>query len=167
MDYDDLGPLISVPIDDNHETQVYLDYAVDKPPFNAYTNTRAITEICLRQGGMGGTSMFRRLFFTASLDLTGGGQNWYDSTLVDPIRVGNRFFAHRYCGDPITNIVEGTQADSIGMKIDDVVISFGGYPICNATPVSIVKTFFPDRHPIELTVVRGADTLSFTVLNGR
>ncbi|HUV35643.1 MAG TPA: SpoIIE family protein phosphatase [Patescibacteria group bacterium] len=161
-----LGPLLTTKIEEDPENQRYIEYAIEVPS-NSYTRDRALTEIRVRWGGIGGdqSEMFPK--YTAGIDLTGNGANWYDSMLVDPVRIGNRFFAHRMWGNRVMMIAEGSQADSIGVEVGDIVVSFGGYPINNAMQVNIIKTFFPDRHPMEFTVIRNGGRLNFTVLNGR
>ncbi len=166
IDGKNLGPLLTTKIEQDPEKQLYLEYAVDVPT-NSYTKDRAVTEIRVRRGGIGANDSEHFPNITAGIDLTGNGANWYDSTLVSPFRIGKRFYAHRQYGDLIMLVAEGSQADSIGVKVGDVVVSFGGYPIDNVMQVNYIKMFFPDRHPLEFTVIRNGEKRNFTVLNGR
>lgn len=160
-----LGPLITTKIEQDPEKQVYLEYAVDVPT-NSYNKDWAVTEIRVRKGGIGANNSENFPLFTAGIDLRGNGANWYDSTLVSPFRIGNRFYAHRQYGSLVMVVSEGSQADSIGVEAGDIVISFGGYPIDNVMKVNYIKTLFPDRYPLEFTVIRNGEKRNFTVLNG-
>ncbi len=166
IDGKNLGPLITTKIEQDPEKQVYLEYAVDVPT-NSYTKDRAVTEIRVRRGGVGANDSEDFPLFTAGIDLTGNGANWYDSTLVSPFRIEKRFYAHRQYGSMVMMVAEGSQADSIGVEVGDIVVSLGGYPIGNVMHVNYIKTFFPDRYPLELTVIRNGEKRNFTVLNGR
>jgi len=150
----------------NLDNQYYADYVID-PLFSPLSKDRVITNIAIQKAAIGGweESIWRDVF-TVGIDLTGEGNNWYDSTTVFPVRIGNRYYAHKRYGDFITEVYSGSQADSIGIKDGDAVLSFGGYTLSNTVNVAKIKTYYPDRSPLELTILREGDTLQFTVLNG-
>ncbi len=161
-EFKDLGPLLETTVEkSNPYNQYYADYAVDYWPLMAVSGDRVLTNFALNNNNIGNVT------FTIGIDMTGEGNNWLDSTTVDPIRVGNRFYAHKRYGDILGTIAEGSQADSIGIRKGDIVIRLGDYDQSTTMWINKIKEFYPDRAPLDFVVLREGDTLSFTILNGR
>ncbi len=157
-----LGKLMETRIETkNPQSQLIADYAVDAFPLSDMPGDRVLTNFSLSERITG------RMTFAAGFDLTGRGKNWIDTMSVNPVRIGNRYYLHRKYGHLIETVAEGSQADSIGIRVGDIVISFGGYREGMLHYVNRIKTYYPDRAPLDLTVTRDGDTLHFTVLNGR
>jgi serine phosphatase RsbU (regulator of sigma subunit) len=158
----DLGLLLETDVkSENPAKQFYSNYALNYLPYSAQTESRILTNFMLGNNAIGAST------FSIGIDMTGSGNNWYDTTTVDPVRIGSKFYAQKHYADIITMIAEGSQADSIGIKVGDIVTSFAGYSISNTITVGRIKTYFPDRTPLDLTVLRDGRELSFIVLNGR
>jgi serine phosphatase RsbU (regulator of sigma subunit) len=165
-----LGPIMETDVAEvNPTNQQFIEYGYAQYPFDTNKEGRAVTMLALRQGGIGGQSSEGevRTFFTAGIDLTGRGKHWIDSTLITPVRIGDRFYAHERYAHLMANITRGSQADSLGLREGDLVLRLGEHDINTTMTVNRIKTLYPDRYPLELVVLRGADTLRYTILNGR
>lgn len=150
----------------NPDNQFFADYSAEFP-FDTEKTDRALVNFAITRGVVGGKDDgFWRSEFTAGIDMTGVGNNWCDTTTVNPVCINGRFYAHRYYGDLLTRVAEGSQADSIGVHDGDIAISLGGYEFDNIIRVNRIKTYYPDRARIDFAVLRDGDTLHFDVLNG-
>ncbi len=154
-----LGPLYETPLLAQDQEKVFLPSFTGQGSMSKETPDRALLN--MSQCG-------RRtcLLYTIGIDLTGGGKNWYDTTTRDPIRVGDRYYSHAFMGSVVTEVVKGSQADTLGLQVGDHPIEMGGQKVCNTFWINRIKELFPLRTPLELVVRRGDDTLRFTVLNG-
>ncbi|UCF05452.1 MAG: SpoIIE family protein phosphatase [bacterium] len=162
-----LGPILETPVEETDpDKQLYIGYSVMWQAYYNNLGNRALTNLALREGGVGGSGGGLKYEFTAGFDLSEKGNNWIDSTTVNPIRIGNRFYAHKRYGDLITHVAEGSQADSIGVKDGDIALRLGDHSITNTMNINRIKTHYPDRYPLDFVVLRDGDTLRFHVLNG-
>jgi serine phosphatase RsbU (regulator of sigma subunit) len=101
-----------------------------------------------------------------SIDLNGSGHCWIDTTLVDPVYVRERCYAHQKYGDLILKTGSGSQARRIGLQEGDIVLSLGGVLLSNTLDVPQVIERSPLGTAMDMRVKRDADTLNFAVVNG-
>jgi serine phosphatase RsbU (regulator of sigma subunit) len=155
-----LGQVFESPLPTSDPNDLTYPWFEEQTIFNPNTKDRAVVEVTLRN------PLKRNFHLTAGLDLTGRRNNWADSTLRLPIRIGGRYYAHEYYGDCISRIYEESQADSIGIELGDIVVAFGDHSFTSNLGVGDVKNMYPLRTPIDLTILRGDDTLHFDAFNG-
>ncbi len=159
-EFRDLGTLFESDVSEENLSRFLYPAFYGEEPQTTNTPDRALLNmwrcdgdrICLR--------------YTIGLDLSGAGNNWCDTTTRNPIRVGSRYYAHTYIGSAITEVCEGTQADTLGLRPGDIPLSLGGQLVSNTVWINRIKEQFPLRTTLDLSVLRGRDTLHFAVLNG-
>lgn len=76
---------------------------------------------------------------------------------------GIRLDIDRHAAAKITNISKGSQAEKAGLKIDDVIVAIGDWPIVTVFELFAVAARFPVGHTVPLTVDRGEKQLTIDI----
>jgi len=104
--------------------------------------------------------------YVVGIDATGERPSWADTTAEDPVRAGDHLFVHSQGGERVQNIIKKSQAERIGLKVDDIILGMGSYRISGTLEINAVKKLYPLGAKVKLSVLRGNDTLTFEIENG-
>ncbi len=103
--------------------------------------------------------------YTVGIDITGKGKCWTDSSIFEPVKAGDRFYAHRYIGDLIQSIVPNSQADSLGILKGDIVRRLGKHNVGYQLNIYDIMKFYTPGELLDLIILRNSDTLTYLVKN--
>ncbi|MDP8208984.1 MAG: PP2C family protein-serine/threonine phosphatase [Candidatus Electryonea clarkiae] len=161
---EDLGLLYESKLEGDNNYLYYPGWSFI-PAFSNHVGDRAVINFEVANPIHG---KYQKIYqkFTMGLDLSGNGDNWLDTTLVDPVRIGEKYYGHELYGHLCSSIIVGGQADSIGIIQGDVVYSLGDYEVSNTVHIDKIKGLYPLRTPLDIGVIRSDDTLHFTAFSG-
>ena len=71
-------------------------------------------------------------------------------------------FGIRASGTRINRVVKGSNADQIGLRPGDIVLTINNQPVSPGADVADVFRSYPSGRPLLLTVARGSDTVRLT-----
>lgn len=103
----------------------------------------------------------------ARVHLMGGDQAWLGVELADvtPAKVKELKLPGEY-GAIVTQVVENSPAAKAGLKVDDVILEFGGMKVWSATQLKRLVDETPSGRNVSLRVSRSGQRLALQVTTG-
>ncbi len=105
--------------------------------------------------------------YTFGVDIKGNGSSWVDETLYNAVKAGDHFYSHRKYGNRVTKIVENSQADSLKLRENDIVIGMGDHWINMNLDINDIKKLYEPGELLDFYAIREDDTLTYQIRNGK